>query len=335
MKLKELFPSAENRSSSSYKKTLVNYIAGKLWIVFRAALLIALCYILIYPLIYMFSMAFRGLVDMYDESVRWVPKTYTLDNVKRVWQAMNYPVAFRNTAFLSVTGACLSVVSCSLAGYGLARFRFRYQNILVGLAFIMIIVPPQFFSLSSYLNFKYADFFFLIKMLNLIPGVDIAHPSLLGSNLTLLLPSMFGAGVRSGLYIYIFRQFFKGMPKELEEAAYIDGCGYLKTFRKIMVPSAVPAITTCFLFSLVWNWNEYQLTGLFLEGKATLSASLVMLKDVIYKMEVLGGNTAIDLNRLVLDMQAGALLVVTPVLIIYLVFQRFFVEGIERTGIVE
>lgn len=335
MKIKELLPTKKNLSNTSYKKTLKAFVVLRFWSVFRGALLIALCYILVYPLIYMFSMAFRDLVDMYDVSVRWIPKNFTMDNVVRVWNAMRYPEAFVNTVVIAGGAAVFSVITASLAGYGLARFKFRFQSLLVGLVFLMIIVPPQFFSLSSYLNFKFADFFYILKAINLIPGVDIAHPSLIGSRMTIFLPALLGAGVRSGLYIYIFRQFFKGMPKELEEAAYIDGCGYFKTFVRIMSPSAIPAFTTTFLFSFVWNWNEYQLTGLFLEGKPTLSAQLVILKDVIYQMEVLDGVVHIDLSRLVLDMQAGSLLVVAPVLIVYLIFQRFFVESIERTGIVE
>jgi len=335
MKIKELIPIRKNIEQETYKKVLKNYVVKNAWKIFRGALLIALGYILIYPLIYMVSMSFRGLEDMYDVSVKWVPKTFTMDNITRVWKAMDYPTAFRNTLFLSTVNAVLSVASCGLAGYGLARFKFKFQNVLIGLVFIMIIVPQQFYSLPSYLNFKYADFFFIIQLLNFIPGVNIAHPSLIGSYSTMIIPALFGTGVRSGLYIYIFRQFFKGLPKELEEASYIDGCGYLKTFVRIMAPSAIPAITTCFLFSFVWNWNEYQLTSLFLEGKNTLSSSLVLLKDIIYNMDVLSGTVYVDLTRLVLDMQAGALLVVSPVLIIYLIFQRFFVESIQRTGLVE
>lgn len=335
MNLKDIIPTEKNLSKKTYRENLINYAVVNFWKVFRGAMIIALCYILVYPLLYMISMSFRDLQDMYDESVRWIPKTYTLDNIIRVWEALDYPRVLGNSIFLSFTGSVVSVITCSLAGYGLARFKFRFQGLLLALMFFMIIVPPQFYALSSYLNFRYADFLFIIRILNFIPSVNIEYPSILGSSLTLILPSVFGSGVRSGLYIYIFRQFFKGMPKELEEASYIDGCGYMKTFLKIMVPAAVPAITTCFLFSFVWNWNEYYLSGLFLEGTTTLSSSLVVLQNIIYESEVTGGIVYVDLNRLVLDMQSGALLVVAPVLIVYFIFQRLFVESIERTGLVE
>lgn len=335
MNFSDILPTQNNISKKNYKENVKNYFTGKFWEIFRGAMIIALCYILVYPLLYMISMSFRDLQDMYDVSVKWVPKTYTLDNITRVWEAMDYTTVLGNSIILSFTSAVASVITCALAGYGLARFKFKFQGVLLGLMFFMIIVPPQFFALSSYLNFRYTDFLFIIRLINLVPGVGIEYPSLLGSKLTIILPAVFGAGVRSGLYIYIFRQFFKGMPKELEEASYIDGCGYLKTFVRIMAPSAIPAITTCFLFAFVWNWNEYYLTGMFLEGASTLSSALVVLQNIIYQSEVTGGIVYTDLNRLVLDMQSGALLVVAPVLVVYLIFQRLFVESIERTGLVE
>ena len=149
----------------------------------------------------------------------------------------------------------------------------------------------------------------------------------------MILPAMLGTGIRSGLYIYIFRQFFKGMPRELEEAAYMDGCGYMSTFLRIMVPSAVSAFVTCFLFSFVWNWNDYQISSMLMETKKTLSSALLSLRSVLLNSEITGEQP--DVTRVLVDLQAGSLLVVTPVLALYLVFQRFFVESIERTGLVE
>lgn len=306
-------------SQSLQKRIFLNKFLTVFWKIFRALLLIALGYILIYPLLYMFSMTFRDAQDMYDVTVTWIPKHFTLDNLQRVIDAMDYPAAFRRTFILSTCCSLLSLVTCSLAGYGLARFKFRGSGILFALMLFTIIVPGQFFILPTYLNF--ASF------------SNLTDIQILNTMLSMIIPAALGAGIRSGLYIYIFRQSFKGMPRELEEAAYIDGCGYVATFIRIMVPSAVSAFVTCFLFSFVWNWNDYQISSMLMETQKTLSSALLSLRSVLLNVELTGEQP--DVTRVLVDLQAGSLLVIAPVLALYLVFQRFFVESIERTGLVE
>lgn len=303
---------ADRRKPSAQKYLSVG------WSIFRGALIIALAYILMYPMLYMFSMSFRHIEDMYDVTVRWLPKHYTMDNLSRVFSAIDYPKAFFNTLLLSAVCSLASVAVCSLSGYGLARFKFKGSNALFALMLFTIVVPQQFFIMPTYLNF--------------------AEIGIVDSYWAIILPAVFGAGIRSGLYVYIFRQFFKGMPRELEEASYIDGCGYVKTFLRIMLPSSISAFVTCFLFSFVWNWNDYQITGMLLNrnNHPTLSSSLVMLAKIMQGIDA--GDSGVfvpDANRTMLDMQAGALLVVAPVIIVYFIFHRFFIESIERTGLVE
>lgn len=304
------------RVGATNRKIILNRVLKIGWSIFRAALLIALGYILIYPLLYMVSIAFRDIMDMFDDTVKWIPKHLTLYNLKRVITAMEYPTTLMTTVIVSLGSSIFTIITCSLAGYGFARFKFKGSGFVFALLLFTIIVPQQFFILPTYLNFQKVH--------------------LLESVWSMLIPALFGAGIRSGLCVYIFRQFFKGMPRELEEAAYIDGCGYIKTYLRIMAPSAVSAFVTCFLFSFVWTWNDYQVSGMLMQGKMTLSTALVMLKDLLYNMDAsVVGQTVNDTTRTNIDLQAGALLVVTPVLILYLFFQRFFVESIERTGLVE
>ena len=301
------------------KKIFLNKFLTVFWKIFRALLLIALGYILVYPLFYMLSMTFRDAQDMYDVTVTWIPKHFTMENLARVWDAMEFPAAFGRTLLFSVFCSLFSLVTCSLAGYGLARFKFKGSGALFALMLFTIIVPGQFFILPTYLNFS--------------SFTNITNIQILNTPLSMILPAMLGTGIRSGLYIYIFRQFFKGMPRELEEAAYMDGCGYMSTFLRIMVPSAVSAFVTCFLFSFVWNWNDYQISSMLMETKKTLSSALLSLRSVLLNSEITGEQP--DVTRVLVDLQAGSLLVVTPVLALYLVLQRFFVESIERTGLVE
>lgn len=297
-----------------FKKDVIFHKAtSRAWKIFRAALVISLCYILVYPIIYMIVISFRDIQDMYEGSIKWITRNYTLYNITRVYEALKYPQTLLNTVYVSVFSSVLTIITASFTGYGFARFKFPGRNIMFGVLLFTIIVPQQFIILPIYLNFS--------------------EMKLLGSFMAAFLPASFGAGIRAGLCIYIFRQFFKGMPKELEEAAYMDGCGYFKTYLRIMSRLAVPAFVTCFLFSFVWNWNDYQVNALLLVGKNLLSPSLIIMGQLLQNSSA--GQAGFDLTRYQMDLQTGALLAIGPIIIVYLIFQRFFVESIERSGLVE
>ncbi len=289
-----------------------------LWAIFRLLLLSGLAYVMLHPIFYMISVAFRSKPDMLDVTVQWIPKHFTLVNLKRVFTAMKYPGALAFTFGLSTVCALLSTAICSLTAYGLSRFKFKGQGVMFAVVLLTIIVPAAFYRMPSYL---------IMNKLHL-----------LNSPLSMVLPALLGVGIRSGLYIYLFRQFFKSMPKELEEAAYIDGCGYVKTFTKIMLPSSVPICVTVFLFAFVWYWNDYQLSQLFIQdffGVRTLSASLANIGNLVYAAFPDVPSGQFDAIQNTLDMQSSSLLVIGPLLLIFLVLQRFFVDNISRTGIVE
>ena len=139
--------------------------------------------------------------------------------------------------------------------YGFARFKFPFKNLLFACGILTLMVPMQTIILPCYMNMRCFDPFGLISAFNSVFDKTITI-NLVGKNVAFYLPSLFGAGIRSGLYIYIFRQFFEGMDKALEESAYIDGCGPLRTFLNIMLPNARNAIVTVFLFSFVWHTTE-------------------------------------------------------------------------------
>ena len=324
--------------NAKYKKPL-NTAKKRAWSLFRFALLFGLAYIIIYPLLYMISMAFRSKEDLYNVAVKWIPQNYTLETMKKVLTAMNYPFALLNTVMLSVVTSIILISICAVTAYGLSRFKFKGQGIVFACVLITIIVPSHFFIMPSYLGFRYFHWFGLSPIIKLISEAVSANPfdpSIIDTPLVFFLPAFFGIGIRSGLYIYIFRQFFKGMPKELEEASAIDGCGSLKTFLKIVVPSAVPAFVTTFLFSFVWHWNDYQLSAIYLEKLKPLSAYLVNITGYIYQSETQSGaQVAIDTTQMAIDIQAASLAVIAPVVLIYLFLQKYFTESIERTGLVE
>lgn len=295
----------------------------------RTIILVGLCFILLYPLIYMISMALRPQAEILDPSVIWIPRTLTLENLKSVMEIMDYGNALVNTFFISVVSSLLSVISCGIVGYGFARFQFKGKKILFGLLIFTIIVPPQTTIIPMFLNFRNFDYAFIGQIPRLF-GMEPWTSNLLNSLWSVYLPAIFASGIRSGLFIYIFRQFYHGLPRELEDAAAVDGCGPIKTFLRVMVPLSSAAFITVFLFSFVWYWNDYYYSGMFFTNGNTVTLALSSLQD---KLRTLN-NGAYDPYLYVVSMQAGCLLVVLPPLLIYIIFQRYFTESIEKTGIV-
>ena len=216
----------------------------------------------------------------------------------------------------------MQVFSCALTGYGFARFRFKGSRLLFGIVIMMILVPPQVISLPLYTQFRY----FGIKGLFSLNLID--------SRLTMYLPALTANGIRAGLMIYIFRQFFRGMPRELEDAAYIDGCGPFRTFLSVMLPNASAALLTVFLFSVVWYWNDYYVSSTFFTDTKTIALMLTNLDNEL-KMNLFNDPTVqISPRDQIVWKEAGCLLSIAPVLIMYVFLQKHFTEGIERSGIV-
>ena len=297
-------------------------LADKVWPFFRAVILIGLGFVIMYPLIYMISCAFRDRADMSDPTVMWIPRHYTLKVIAETIDAMDYWKTLGNTLLLNIGCSLVQVFSCAITGYGFARFKFKGSKLLFGVVIMMILVPPQVISLPLYTQFRY----FGIKGLFSINLID--------SGLTMYLPALTANGIRSGLMIYIFRQFFKGMPRELEDAAYIDGCGPFRTFVWVMLPNASAALLTVFLFSVVWYWNDYYVSSTFFTDTKTIALMLTNLDNEL-KMNLFDDPTVqISPRDQIVWKEAGCLLSIAPVLIMYVFLQKHFTEGIERSGIV-
>jgi len=303
------------------------------WSVFRACLLIGASFVLLYPVLYMLSTAIKPPKELTDPSVAWIAKNPTWDNIQQAVRAMNYFRTLLTTAALSLCSSICQVMVCMMVGYGFARFRFRGRGFVFALVIFTIILPQQTLSIPMYLNYQNLDFLGILGFLEEKLGTDLT-PNLLGTVWVYILPAILGMGLRSGLFIFIFRQFFRGMPKELGDAARIDGCGAFQTFARVMAPNASGAILTVFLFSMVWYWNEYFFPQMYLGGVQVMSTSLAMLRySPLLKHN--GLNLASnDPYQYATKLQAGVLLSVLPLLIMYIFLQRYFTESIERTGIV-
>lgn len=306
----------------------IKFIAG----LAIALILIGLSYIILYPLVYSLSQAIRSVEDMYDTTIIYIPKHFTLENFKEAWIVLDFPTALGNTFNISFWPTILQVCSCALAGYGFARFNFRGKNLLFFLVLLTIIVPPSTIMVPLYTSFRQFDPLYIATAMNAFGWINEPYLDLTDSLWSFILPALFAAGLKSGLFVFVYRQFFSGFPKELEEAAYIDGCGAMKTFLRILVPNAGPAFTTVFLFCIVWYWNDYYTVPMFLPNMDTLPS---MLGNMHSNMTGYGGAYAgRDAISLYPILRAGIILYISPLLLAFIVLQRKFTESITRSGIV-
>lgn len=292
---------------------------------FRFFILFGLCFVILYPIIFMLSTAFRPSQQMSDPSVVWIPKSLTLSNIKDVWEVMDFTGSMLNTLELNIISSLLSLITCSLTGYGFARFKFKGKEFLFAIVIFMIIVPPQITTIPIFLQYTYFDLF---KIPTLLTGDCI---NLIDSPITMYAPALFGCGIRSGLFIFIFCQFFKGLPKELEDAAYLDGCNPFRTYIQIIIPNAKSSFLTVFLFSIVWYWNDYYISSSFFTKSTTVALQLKNL-NITLSQQLFDG-ASVSTRQIIVWLEAGCLISILPLLIMYIFLQKYFVEGIERSGL--
>lgn len=303
------------------------YLGAAIWSMVRFLFLLCMAYIIFNPLIYMLSLAIRDSRDIYDMSVVWLPKHFTIDNLKMVFKDLNFSEVMLNSGILAVFGTLLSVFVCSSAGYGFARFNFKGSKVLFLVVILTILIPPQLTSMPNYILFSSFDFFGIYQA---ITG-HATNINMLDNISTVMLLSVLGQGIRSGLIIYIFRQYYRGMPYELEQAAQIDGCGHLATYFKIMLPNAGGPMRICVLFSLVWYWSDYYTLTTYLPNTRIVSS---VLSDISEALQHVLYMEAADPYKIVTIEQAACLVSLLPVLFIFLIMQKSFARSIETTGLV-
>jgi multiple sugar transport system permease protein len=305
-------PAAENK-----KHKLIRESQAFVMNVLRILILAGICYIILSPLVGVVSNAFKSVRDVYNPLVYVIPENPTFDNMRFAFQYMNYPTMLAKTLAFTLAITAIHIAITSMVGYGFARFNFPGREVLFAVVVITIVLPMQTYLVPMYMQFRFFRFMFM-------------EFNLINNPLTVYLLTLTGVGLRSGLYIFIFRQFFRGLPKEIEEAALIDGAGQFRTYVQVMMPNATPAIITVAMFALVWQYNDTSYTSLFMGSSGSLAIALTSLGQSFS----VGEGGAIDRNQVTLVVNAGIILVILPVLGIYMAMQRYFMEGIERSGIV-
>lgn len=286
---------------------------GMLFRLFLYIILIDVAYIYLNPLITMITTMIKDGSDLIDPSVIWVPRTIYVGTLQKAWMLLEYVKSFAFSAGLSLGIALLQTIFCAIAGYAFARLTFPFKKFWLFCLLLGFIVPPQ---------------------LTILPVVLLmVELNWMNSIVPLILPALFGHGLKGALFVIIYRQFFIIQPKELEEASVLDGASAFTLFWKVMLPLARPAIVVVFLFSFVWNWNDFYYPSMFLLTNETLPLSLgisQISQQLVFEAEVRGPSIFDDAIRM-----SGSFLIILPPILLYMFTQRWFVEGVERTGLVE
>lgn len=303
--------------------------SGWLFKIVRFIVLAGICYYILYPLIVKLMLAIMDKTNLYDITVGLIPHDFTFSNIQKVWKALDYPKSFLNTLWVTLLTTCTQLISCTLVGYGFARFNFPMKRLLFALVVFSLIVPPATIIIPMYLNYRFFDF-----TGGLLHSLFGFHVNLVGKPWTFVISGLTCMGFKNGLYIYLVRQYFRNVPKELEEAALIDGAGFLKTFYKIMLPSAKPILSTIVMFSAVWQWTDIFYSSWFMKDAMLLSRKLDVLSMTISVLESGNDIIVLDVNYITQLNATGGILVIIPLIILFVFGQKLFVESIERSGIV-
>ena len=255
-----------------------------------------------------------------------------------------------NTLLISLISALLQTFVCCLVAYGLAKFRFRGNSIVMLLVILTMVVPHQTLQLSMFMGFRYFDVLGILSFLSGGASIDILPESMSGINdllasikiinlpdhglaLTntywpLVILSSTGLAFKNGMYIFMLRQFFTGVPDALEESAYIDGSGVYRTFLTIILPLSIPMMVTVFLFAFCWQWMDDFYTELFFTTN-----KIVLMPDIVdipksLKTDYAGQNMYYAAIR-----NTCGIAIIMPLVVLYCFGQKFLVQGIERSGL--
>lgn len=323
----------KEKTVSDRQRRIVNIIGDTGFKIFRYFILSGLSFVLLLPLLTLLTDCIKPSEEVFDAISVYLSRQPTLENIKNAYVAMDYFPSLLRTAILIIPCVLFQLFSCSLAGYGFARFKFPGRNILFGILIFLVIIPPQVVGMPTFIYYRNFDFLGIGKLIGLFTGTPLTV-SLIDSVWSMYIPALFGCGIRAALFIYIFNQFYKGLPKDLEEAAYIDGCGNMRTFYSIILPNAMPVLVTVTLFSIVWYYNDTYYSGMFLSQYSTAAISLMGVPDAISNMVSTHFMVMTNPYEGILAQKAAGLLFILPLIIIYLPLQKFFIESVDRTGIV-
>lgn len=261
--------------------------------------LIAAAVICLFPFIWMISTSFKPMSDIYKMPPTLFPENGTVENFVEGWKGANFQLYFKNTAVITFLATVGTVLSSSVVAYGFARFQSRCSKLLFMVLLGTMMLPTQVTLIPQYL------LYYKLGM------VDTIWP--------LIIPSWLGGGAFN---IFLFIQFFRTLPKELDEAAKIDGVNSLQVFTRILLPAVKPVMLAVLVMALVYNWNDFFNPLIYLNSndKFTIAIGLQFFKGS-------QGNVQVG------QMMSMALVSLLPVLVIFATCQKYFIQGIKMSGL--
>ncbi len=262
------------------------------------AVLTAIALLVILPLLWMLSTSLKPKSEWFLPQIYWIPRTFTWNNYQKILDNDSLPIArwFFNSIFVSSTVTVLILIIDSTAAYAYARMEFKGKRMLFGLLLATLFLPGIMFLVPNFLTVT------KLGLLNNYAGVIV--PGLAG---------VFG--------VFFMRQFFESLPKELEEAAYIDGATRVETFLYIALPLAKPALATLGIITFLASWNDFLWPLLVLKDRELLTLPP--------GLRTLQGAYTSEYGQ----MMAGAVITSIPVLFLYILLQRYIVESVQTTGL--
>ncbi len=259
-------------------------------------------FLMIYPLLWMIMSSFKDTNTIFTTASSLIPEDFTLENYINGWKGfakITFGTFFKNSTFIAVTATIGTVISSSLVAFGLSRCRFRGRKLLFGAVLLTMMVPAQVLMVPQYLWYQKLGW--------------------VGSYMPLIVPYCFAI---QGFFVYLMYNFIEAIPKELDEAAKIDGCSYFGIYSRIAIPLMVPSLVTAGIFSFIWRWDDFMSALLYINDAEKYPVCLAL------KLFTDPGSTS-DYGA----MFAMSALSLLPVLLIFVFFQKYLVEGISTSGL--
>ena len=269
----------------------------------RYSVLIIVGFIMLYPLLWMIGSSFKTNAEIFS-SVGFIPKSLNFDNYVKGWETSteySFTTYFINTFKILVPKVFFTIISTVITAYAFARFKIPGKKILFGILIGTLLLPEIVVRIPQYLIYKQFGW--------------------LDTYLPLIVPSAFGV---DAFFVFMLVQFFRGIPKDLEEAAEIDGCNTFQTLIYVLVPVLKPAIISVALFQFMWTMNDFMSPLIYLSSveKYPVSIALKISMDA---------SAAVEWNKIL----AMSVIVLLPSLIIFFFAQKYFVDGVSSSGLKE
>jgi len=309
------------------------FLKKVVFLIFKLVLLVGISYVILFPYISKIFGSFMSPSDFKDVTVVLISKNPTLDQYKYIILENHYFKSALNSFILSGSVALIQTLVCALIAYGLAKFKFKGNKILFGIVVFSLLVPLDTIQYSIQLFFQFYGTSNPIGVL--LKSMGVINQGIENSYVPLYMFSITGFGFRNGLFIFMLRQFFRGVPDELEESAYVDGSNTFRTFFRIILPISIPMLITVFIFAFAWTWTDDFYVNTFF-------TSLYWTRDNAWPTisRIVGvPKSLLDATRNLEVYQAAitgtaTILIALPLIIAYIFLQGKIVQGVERSGIV-